>query len=544
MDFWISFANFFASAIRLTAPIALGTLACTISERAGVINIGIEGSMIFSGFLAAVGSYYTGSPWVGLLCGCAGGAFLALILGVLAIYCNGQQIVIGIGLNLFGPGFAYMMMRALWDTTGISPWVEGFHTINIPVLSDIPVLGTMLSGYPSCVYLGLLAVAVMQYLLRRTAWGLRIRAVGENPAAVATLGINVYRLRLRAVLLGGVVAGRRVSGHAAVRRDVRAAHAASELRRGYAADPDAALSGGADRHQAHRYAHARTGGQRRPLSPSALRAPCAPKGRGGSINERTESMNITFHECRYILHLKDYDSGVFFYREVLGLQPNYNWSIVPDRKGYRFYMGSGRLEITQIPFAPRQGRSEFLAQCIDLPLCMERILEEMPDIDILSRDARQVTLRDSGGNLIHLLQGDSAACGGDVDKTDMFTGTFTGVFYEDDLSAAREFYCEQLGLPLLEEQADSLLLQAGDAQLLLRRRTADCAMGPSMIGLEASSVNKLYDRFSSRPDYREAGVLRDTDFDARRLFQMYDPSGNVVEIYAYLRNVREEILMH
>lgn len=255
-------------------------------------------------------------------------------------------------------------------------------------------------------------------------------------------------------------------------------------------------------------------------------------------------MNITFHECRYILHLKDYDSGVFFYREVLGLQPNYNWSIVPDRKGYRFYMGSGRLEITQIPFAPRQGRSEFLAQCIDLPLCMERILEEMPDIDILSRDARQVTLRDSGGNLIHLLQGDSAACGGDVDKTDMFTGTFTGVFYEDDLSAAREFYCEQLGLPLLEEQADSLLLQAGDAHLLLRRRTADCAMGPSMIGLEASSVNKLYDRFSSRPDYREAGVLRDTDFDARRLFQMYDPSGNVVEIYAYLRNVREEILMH
>lgn len=113
MDFWISFANFFASAIRLTAPIALGTLACTISERAGVINIGIEGSMIFSGFLAAVGSYYTGSPWVGLLCGCAGGAFLALILGVLAIYCNGQQIVIGIGLNLFGPGFAYIDRKSV-----------------------------------------------------------------------------------------------------------------------------------------------------------------------------------------------------------------------------------------------------------------------------------------------------------------------------------------------------------------------------------------------------------------------------------------------
>ena len=115
--------------------------------------------------------------------------------------------MIGIGLNLFGPGFAYMLMRALWDTTGISPWVEGFQAVNIPFLSRVPIAGTMLSGYPACIYLGLLAVAVMQYLLHRTAWGLRIRAVGENPAAVATLGINVYRLRMRAVLLGGVFAG-------------------------------------------------------------------------------------------------------------------------------------------------------------------------------------------------------------------------------------------------------------------------------------------------------------------------------------------------
>ena len=231
-------------------------------------------------------------------------------------------------------------------------------------------------------------------------------------------------------------------------------------------------------------------------------------------------MNITFHECRYILHLKDYDSGVFFYREVLGLQPNYNWSIVPDQKGYRFYMGSGRLEITQIPFTPRQGHSEFLAQCSDLPLCMERILEEMSHIEILSQNARQVTLRDTEGNLVHLLQDDSSCSGGDVDKTDMFTGTFTGVLYEDDLAAAQSFYCDRLGLPLLERQADALLLQAGDAQLLLRRRPAGCTLGPSMIGLEASSVNKLYDRFSQSPDYKEAGVLRDTDFDARRLFQM------------------------
>lgn len=255
-------------------------------------------------------------------------------------------------------------------------------------------------------------------------------------------------------------------------------------------------------------------------------------------------MSVTFHECRFILHLKDYDRGVFFYREVLGLQPNYNWSIVPGQKGYRFYMGSGRLEITQYPFTPRQGHSEFSAECIDLALCTERMLEEMPQLHLLSRTEDAVTLLDTDGNLVHLLQDhNGAACGG-VDKTDMFTGRFTGVFYEDDLSAAQDFYCTQLNLPLLSRTSDSVLVQAGDARLLLRQRTPDCAFGPSMIGLEASSVNKLYDCFSRRPDYREAGVLRDTDFDARRLFQMYDPSGNVVEIYAYLRNVREEILMH
>ena len=201
------FANFFASALRLTAPVALGTLACTVSERAGVINIGIEGTMLFSGFTAAVWTWYSGSPWVGLLCGGLGGVLISAVLGVLAIYCNGQQIVIGIGINLFAPGLAYMMMRALWDTTGISPWIAGFERLDIPVVKEIPVISTLLSGYPVCIYLGILAVAAMQFLLHKTVWGLRIRSVGENPAAVAALGINVYRLRMFAVLLGGFFAG-------------------------------------------------------------------------------------------------------------------------------------------------------------------------------------------------------------------------------------------------------------------------------------------------------------------------------------------------
>ena len=97
------------------------------------------------------------------------------------------------------------------------------------------------------------------------------------------------------------------------------------------------------------------------------------------------------------------------------------------------------------------------------------------------------------------------------------------VLYEDEFGGAQSFYCDRLGFRCWSGSRCAAA-SAGDAQLLLRRHPAGCTLGPSMIGLEASSVNKLYDRFSQSPDYKEAGVLRDTDFDARRLFQMYDPA--------------------
>ena len=100
--------SFLAATLRTATPIALATLACTISERAGVINIGIEGTMIASAFTGAVGAYYSGSAWVGLLCGAAAGVLLAAIIAGLSIYCGGDQVVIGIGLNLLGPGLSYL----------------------------------------------------------------------------------------------------------------------------------------------------------------------------------------------------------------------------------------------------------------------------------------------------------------------------------------------------------------------------------------------------------------------------------------------------
>lgn len=207
VDFLIAFANFIASAVRTTAPIALGTLACTISERAGIINIGIEGIMLFSGFISALCTWYTNNPWTGLVAGCIAGILLSCILGILAIYCGGQQIVLGIGINLFAPGLAYMIMRTVWKNTGISPELHGFSTLDIPGIKDIPVLGTIVSGYTPVIYLGILAVVIMHYIMNKTVWGLRIRAVGENPQAVATVGIPVYRLRMQAVIVSGIFSG-------------------------------------------------------------------------------------------------------------------------------------------------------------------------------------------------------------------------------------------------------------------------------------------------------------------------------------------------
>ena len=255
-------------------------------------------------------------------------------------------------------------------------------------------------------------------------------------------------------------------------------------------------------------------------------------------------MKNNFHEFRCVMHLDQYDDGVFFYREVLGLQPNYTWSIVPDNFGYRLYMGSGRIELVKYPFTPAQGKSEFKAECRDLKLCLARMREEMPNLNVLEENDQVVTVVDSNGNVVHLYQGEAGeASSAVIDKTNMFTGSFTAVLYEDDLAEAKSFYADYIGLPLLSETAESCLFQAGDALVELKAKNG-AAMGPSMIALEADSVNKMHDKLKDSEKYREVFVLHDTDFDERRFFQILDPSGNVVEFYAYLRNVREEILLH
>lgn len=254
-------------------------------------------------------------------------------------------------------------------------------------------------------------------------------------------------------------------------------------------------------------------------------------------------MDNFFHEFRYILHLEDYDSGVFFYREVLGLQPNYNWAIIPDNKGYRFYLGTGKLEIVKYPFTPSTGKGEFWVECGNLDLCLKRIKKEMKNAQILSQTTLQAEIQDMNGNKIRLVQSyKDANTSPTIEKTNMFTGMFTGILYEDDLQEACDFYTKGLRIPLLQQDENEAILQVGDSHLLLKKRKSK--EGPSSIGIEAKSVNIMYDYLKNQNYYHEICMLHDTDFDARRLFQFYDPGKNVVEVYAYLRNIREEILMH
>ena len=202
-----SIISFLSAALRTATPIALATLACTISERAGVINIGIEGIMIASAFAGAAGAYFTGTPWLGLAFGILVGVAMSAIIAGLSIYCGGDQVVIGIGLILLGPGLSYLIMYKIWGSRGTSPWLPGFSEKEIPIIKDIPVIGELVSGHNPCVYLCLLMAVVMHYVIYHTKYGLRVRAAGENPMALATVGVNVYWLRTSAVLWGGMMAG-------------------------------------------------------------------------------------------------------------------------------------------------------------------------------------------------------------------------------------------------------------------------------------------------------------------------------------------------
>ena len=193
-----------ASGIRLAVPFLLASLGETLGQRSGVLNLGVEGVML----LGAFGAYYTAlhshSLWLGAMVGIGIGLILGVVTAVVNVTLKAQQGISGIGIYLFGLGFSDLLYQKL---VGTPTPVESLHAVKIPLLSSIPVLGKMFFQHSILVYVGFLLVPVFAFVLNRTTYGTKIKAVGENPAAADSLGVSVTRIRYSTVILGSVLAG-------------------------------------------------------------------------------------------------------------------------------------------------------------------------------------------------------------------------------------------------------------------------------------------------------------------------------------------------
>ena len=200
------------AAIRLAVPITLATLGEIITERAGVLNLGLDGVMVMGGVTGFMAAYYLQSgplagvsSWLGLGAGMIAGMLMGLILAVLSVTLRADQVIVGVTLVVFGQGIANYLYRQAFSS--LTARTNGLPPLPIPGLSQLPVLGPMLFEHDATVYLTAFLVLAVWFLLFRTTWGLRIRTMGENPAAGETSGWGVHRTRYAAILAGAALAG-------------------------------------------------------------------------------------------------------------------------------------------------------------------------------------------------------------------------------------------------------------------------------------------------------------------------------------------------
>ena len=205
------------STVRLATPLLLACLAGLFSERAGIFDIGLEGKMLISAFFSAAIAAVTGNVWLGLMAGIAASLVLSAIHGLASITFRGNQLISGVALNVLAAGITVLIAQAWFQQGGRTPSLSGdarFSPLEWPlagVLDGVPVVGPVyseiVSGHTILVYVAMLAVPITWWVLFRTRFGLRLRAVGENPAAVDTAGISVVRLRYTAVAICGLLTG-------------------------------------------------------------------------------------------------------------------------------------------------------------------------------------------------------------------------------------------------------------------------------------------------------------------------------------------------
>lgn len=196
-----------ASGVRLSTPILFAALGEKIAERSGVINLGVEGMMLIGAFSGFMGTYITGNYVVGIVMAMASAALLAVLKGFMSISLRTNQLAAGLAIWLLGTGLAALLYRLAFGVRTAAPSVDLMPKIDIPGLSSAPGIGSILFNHDPLVYIAFLMVPLTHYFIFKTNLGLKIRTVGENPKQADALGVNVYRIRYFAVILGGALAG-------------------------------------------------------------------------------------------------------------------------------------------------------------------------------------------------------------------------------------------------------------------------------------------------------------------------------------------------
>ena len=216
-DLFLTILLTFDATLRVSTPLVLAAMAGLFAERSGVVDIGLEGKMLASAFAAASIASVVGSPWAGLGAAIIASCSLAMLHGFASITHRGDQIVSGVAINILVAGLTIILGLAWFQQAGLTPALDNdsrFLSITLPFaeqLAFIPVLGPiykeLISGHTILVYLAFALVPMVWWVVYRTRFGLRLRAVGENPTAVDTAGLSVVKLRYKALIIGGVLCG-------------------------------------------------------------------------------------------------------------------------------------------------------------------------------------------------------------------------------------------------------------------------------------------------------------------------------------------------
>ncbi|MEO8199333.1 MAG: ABC transporter permease [Gemmatimonadota bacterium] len=198
--------GFMAAAVRVASPLLLAALGETVSERGGVLNLALEGSMLCGALAAALGAKQ-GGPWIGLGAAILAGAFVALVLALISVWLGADQVITGTALTLAAIGVTGAVYRQVYGSGGVGLTVPTFPTKAVPLLHHIPILGPAFFAQPAPVYLSLLFIPLIWAVLFRSRWGLSLRACGESSSSAAAAGVRVRSMRAVGVIMSGAMGG-------------------------------------------------------------------------------------------------------------------------------------------------------------------------------------------------------------------------------------------------------------------------------------------------------------------------------------------------